>query len=122
MGILRAGLCFVGVLLIVSACVVAQDAKISGAGQGSIGGTVSDQTGAVLPGATATVTNQAGLSQTANTNERGEYSFTALPVGTYTITVSAPAFKDFHAEGIMGAAKLVPPYSLAVQVVWSAHT
>ena len=100
MGILRAGLCFVGVLLIVSACVVAQDAKTSGAGQGSIGGTVSDQTGAVLPGATATLTNQAGLSQTANTNERGEYSFTALPAGTYTITVSAPAFKDFHAEGI----------------------
>jgi hypothetical protein len=66
----------------------------------SISGTVTDQTGAVLPGATITVRDSAGATQTATTNEGGEYSLQHLPVGTYSVTVSAPKFKDFHADGI----------------------
>jgi carboxypeptidase family protein len=110
-GFLRACLCVFGVFLIASAPTLAQDTKTSATAteQGSIGGSVSDQTGAVLPGATATITNQAGLTQTAATNERGEYAFKGLPAGTYTITVSAPAFKDFHTEGIaLSAGQNIP--------------
>jgi hypothetical protein len=66
----------------------------------SIKGTVTDKTGAVLPGASVTVINGAGFSQTATTNDRGEYSLTGLPAGTYTVTISAPAFKDFRTEGL----------------------
>ena len=68
--------------------------------KGAIAGTVTDQTGAVLPGATATITNGAGFSQTATTNDRGEYSLEGLPAGTYSLTISAPAFKDFHSDGL----------------------
>ena len=76
---------------------------------GSISGTVTDQTGAVLPGATITIKDSAGATQTATTNERGEYSFQHLPVGTYSITVSAPKFKDFRADGIaLTAAQSIP--------------
>jgi hypothetical protein len=108
-GFLRASLCVFGVLVIVAALALAQDSKTTSNGQGSIAGSVSDQTGAVLHGATATLSNQTGVSQTATTNERGEYAFTGLPAGTYTITVSAPAFKDFRAEGItLGAGQNIP--------------
>lgn len=67
---------------------------------GSISGSVTDQTGAVLPGTAITVKDSAGNAQTATTNERGEYSFQHLPAGTYSITVSAAKFKDFQADGI----------------------
>jgi Carboxypeptidase regulatory-like domain/TonB-dependent Receptor Plug Domain len=66
----------------------------------SLTGTVSDQTGAVIPGATATISDGKGLTQTATTNDLGEYSVTGLPAGTYNLTVSVPAFKDFHADGL----------------------
>jgi len=66
----------------------------------SINGTVTDKSGAVLPGAAVTVSNGAGFTQTATTNDRGEYSFTGLPAGTYSVTISASAFKDFRTEGM----------------------
>ena len=66
----------------------------------SINGTVTDKSGAVLPGASVTVTNGAGFSQTASTNDRGEYSLIDLPAGTYSVTIAAPAFKDFRTEGL----------------------
>jgi hypothetical protein len=74
------------------------------AGKAVIAGTVSDQTGAVLPGATVTVSNAAGQTQTATCNDQGQYSMQGLAAGTYTITVSAPKFKDFRAENVALAA------------------
>ncbi len=84
----------------------AQTRNSSGAsaGRAQIAGTVSDQTGAVLPGATVMVSNPAGLKQTATCNERGQYSLQGLAAGTYTVTISAPKFKDFRAENINLAA------------------
>jgi hypothetical protein len=67
---------------------------------GSISGTITDQTGAVLPGSTVTVRDAAGVTQTATTNDRGEYSLQHLPADTYSITVTSPKFKEFHADGI----------------------
>ena len=87
----------------------AKTAANSGKNQGSIRGTVTDQTGAVLPGATATITNGAGLTQTATTSDRGEYSVEGLPAGTYSLTISAPAFKDFHSDGLaLSAGQSIP--------------
>jgi hypothetical protein len=88
------------VALAISVSVFAQAAKEKGA----ITGTVTDQTGAVLPGATATLANGTEVTQTATTNDRGEYSFQGLPAGTYSLTVAAPAFKDFHSDGLIIAA------------------
>jgi hypothetical protein len=96
-------LCILAVALAAVAPAPVQAAKTSADSpkeQGSITGTVTDQTGAVLPGATATVTNGAGLTQTTTTNERGEYSLQGLPPGAYSITVSVPAFKNFHSDGL----------------------
>jgi hypothetical protein len=101
--IVRVSLCVVAVALVISAPASAQGAKTpadSAKEKGAITGTVTDQTGAVLPGAAATITNGAGFTQTATTNDRGEYSLAGLPTGTYTLTISAPAFKDFRSDGL----------------------
>ena len=64
----------------------------------TIQGTVSDPTGAVIPGATVTVTN-VGTNQkfVQKTTAAGFYSIAALPIGRYTLAVTARGFKKlFH--------------------------
>ncbi len=69
---------------------------------GRIKGTVSDSAGAVIPKATITATNQlSGVKFTVSSQTDGGYIFQQLPIGTYTITVSAPGFKGFSATGIV---------------------
>jgi len=60
---------------------------------GSIPGTVTDQTGAVVPGANVTVKGEAGQKCTAATNGTGVFTIRGVPAGTYTVTITAPSFK-----------------------------
>src|SRR5258705_10916784 len=63
-------------------------------GQGAIEGTVKDATGAVVPDATVTVTDQAsGVSTTRVTSSAGLYSVTPLIPDSYTWTVLAKGFQ-----------------------------
>ena len=60
----------------------------------SIQGTVTDTSGAVVPGATVTIINQAtNASTTAVTNDSGLYQIGHLGPGNYTVTAEAPSFK-----------------------------
>lgn len=62
--------------------------------EGSIAGTVMDPTGAVVPGASVTVTNtDVGLKLQGTTNSAGEFTFSPVRIGHYSITVSAPGFQ-----------------------------
>jgi hypothetical protein len=69
-------------------------------GRGAIAGTVQDNTPAIVPGATITVTDGAATTRTATTDERGEYQVKDLPPGTYTVTIAAMGFKDFQAANV----------------------
>jgi hypothetical protein len=62
---------------------------------GSISGTVTDQTGAIVPGANVTVKGEAGQEYTAVTKGDGVYTIPGVPAGspTYTVTITAPSFK-----------------------------
>ena len=61
---------------------------------GSILGSVTDKTGAVVSNATVTVTDpQTGTTREVKTNGNGEYLLSSLPVGTYILTAAAPAFE-----------------------------
>jgi hypothetical protein len=75
----------------------------------SLIGSVTDQTGAVLTGATVTVSNASGFKQTAATNPQGVYMVSGLPPGTYDMAVTAPNFKTFQTSGIALAAGDVTP-------------
>jgi len=61
----------------------------------SITGTVTDRTGAVVSSGKVTVVNKATTASRAeNVASNGFYSFPSLPLGTYTITASAPGFQS----------------------------
>src|SRR6266852_1881024 len=74
------------------------------AGQEAAGiiGQVTDESGAVLPGATVTVTGPALQipSVVAVSDQRGEYRLTPLPIGTYTVEYTLPGFQTVRREGI----------------------
>jgi hypothetical protein len=61
---------------------------------GAIAGTVIDQTGAVVPNATVVVKGQSGQEFTATTSSNGTYQVPAVAAGFYTVTVTAPGFKQ----------------------------
>ncbi len=58
-------------------------------------GTVTDATGAVVPNATVVLKDLATNGErTTKTNDSGDYNFTLLPVGHYSIEVKAPGFQE----------------------------
>jgi TonB family protein len=61
------------------------------AAMGTINGTVSDQTGAVVPGVTVTLTGPAGV-RTVITNEIGRFMFPEVPAGQHTLQARLPGF------------------------------
>jgi Carboxypeptidase regulatory-like domain/TonB dependent receptor len=66
---------------------------------GSIDGIVTDQSGAVLPNATVTVTNEnTGVVQTVVTNAVGAYTLPNLPPGTYRAAIRANGFATINTE------------------------
>lgn len=66
-----------------------------------IRGTVTDPSGAVVPGAELTATNvQTGVAYTAKAQSNGNYELLNLPVGTYNLAATAPGFQTFSASGI----------------------
>lgn len=68
--------------------------------KGAISGTVTDQTGAVVPDAKAVLTGATGQTLQTKVNEKGLYSFTGLDAGTYKLVVSAPNFSDMPFDNI----------------------
>ena len=68
---------------------------------GSITGVVRDRAQAVVAGAKVRITNvQTNLTQEITSASDGSYHFLALPAGHYTITVSAPGFRQYSATDI----------------------
>src|SRR6185312_9291860 len=90
---------------------------------GTINGTVTDTTGAAIPGATVTVTNtgtQAKVTQTSN--GAGEFTFAQLPVGTYEVQVSQGNFKDFVETGVVVHTSSTTAVPVVMQVGSKAQT
>ncbi|HEX5424265.1 MAG TPA: TonB-dependent receptor, partial [Candidatus Acidoferrales bacterium] len=69
---------------------------------GTITGTVYDNTGAVIPGASVTATEQSsGSVRTTTSDSAGYFTFASLLPGTYTVKVEAKGFKGFAQPGIV---------------------
>jgi hypothetical protein len=69
---------------------------------GSISGTVTDTTGAVISGVTVVATNtETGVKSTAETNAQGFYSFPNLPIGHYNVQVEAKGFAGYKETGLV---------------------
>jgi hypothetical protein len=78
---------------------------------GSVSGTVSDQTGSAIPGATVRLTSEGtGALLTVTSNTEGDFNFTAVLPGIYTISAEHAGFKKFQKQHI----ELTPGDHLAV--------
>lgn len=72
-----------------------------GGSTGSLIGTITDPSGAVVPNATVTITNTStNQSFEIATNDRGEYSAQNLPAGTYTLNVSSGGFQSLNVTNL----------------------
>ena len=68
---------------------------------GTISGTVTDEKGAVIAGATVTARNvERNISRNLQTGSEGTYRFEQLPVGPYEVTVEATGFAKYVQTGI----------------------
>ena len=64
--------------------------------RGTITGTVSDATSAVIPGASVVVTNaETGAKYETVSTETGNYTLTQVPPGVYQLSVELPGFKKY---------------------------
>src|SRR5689334_5788258 len=69
---------------------------------GTIRGTVTDKSGAVVANAPVTITNDAtGDTRTVNTSQAGEFVAVELNPGTYTVRVKQSGFKEYVTKGVM---------------------
>ena len=84
--------CLLLLLIALAVPAAAQDAR------GSIAGRVTDSSGAVLPGASVTVTNvDTNAGSNVHTNDNGQYTVLFLLPGTYSVTVELDGFrKSIH--------------------------
>jgi hypothetical protein len=72
------------------------------AGTAAIQGTVTDPTGAVIPKAQIIFTNtETGTTRTTITGDGGQYSLPNIPVGPYSLAVTAPGFRGFTQRGTL---------------------
>ena len=81
---------------IVGCCVVLLSVLVSVLSQASttVRGTVTDSTGGIIPGASVTVIHETTDEATTRlTDETGNYAFTGLPPGIYTLTADVPGFE-----------------------------
>ena len=68
---------------------------------GSVSGTVTDQSGAVVARVGVTVMNtDTGIRQAQVTDDRGFYSFPSLPIGHYVLEFTAAAFRPYRRTGV----------------------
>src|SRR5713101_3423360 len=90
---------------------------------GSIRGNVKDPSGAVVPGASVTVTLVGtDASRTTKSDEGGDFEVPELAVGTYSVTAEVKGFKKFAAKGVIVTIGHVAVVNITLQVGATSET
>jgi hypothetical protein len=109
------------VVLIVTFC-----AATPGAAQGttgSVNGTLSDKTGAILPGVTITASGRAIMgTQTAVSNDQGQYRFPSLPPRPYKLEYQLSGFSTVVRDEILVSLGFAATVNVQLQVATLAET
>jgi len=83
-------------LLLAAAWSMAPASKAQGANSVNVGGTVTDQSGAVIPGASVTLHDPvSGFEGSATTNASGNFTIPNVPFNPYHMTVTAKGFAEY---------------------------
>ncbi len=100
---------------LLAACAFGQTAQLTG--------TVTDQSGSVVPGTKVAATNiDTGVARATVANDQGNYLITALLPGNYRLTTEAPGFKQISRGPIMLAVDQVGRLDFALEVGESRET
>lgn len=82
-------------------CMFLVPSNAFGQATGSLAGTIADRTGAVVPGATVTATSQGtGVARDTKTDASGHYLLPLMPIGVYTLRVTAQGFGPVEQKDI----------------------
>jgi hypothetical protein len=88
--------------------------------QGVVTGVVTDASGAVVPGADLSLTNDGtNVSQTEKSQSNGDFRFGLVPPGTYTLTTKAPGFTTREIKAIIVDASSSVPVNVTLSVATS---
>ena len=89
----------------------------------AIQGQARDATGAVVPGATVTITSQeTGLKRSAKTNQSGWFNFPQLKPGTYSVTVEAAGFESQRITNVFSGLGQKQTVNFVLKVAHSSQT
>ncbi len=89
----------------------------------SLSGTVTDPSGAVVPGAVATLSSsENGLTREFKTDTAGRYEFSQLPPSSYILTVKMPGFQIYKQTGIALDAALTATQNVVLTVGTESQT
>ena len=106
-------------LMLVSLCVLATIFSLnvmSQSGTTGVSGTVTDQNGAAVPGATVTLINpETSFTRTVTTGDDGKYSFPGIPPATYRIEITAASFKKLINSNVKALVDTPIEVNLALQ-------
>src|SRR5215470_10937294 len=84
--------------------------------RGTINGTVTDPSGAIVPGAAISARDKAtGLEHTTVTTSDGQFAIQDLPVGMYKVTVTAAGFPTYSVDNVGVTAGTI--YTLLVKLI-----
>jgi hypothetical protein len=101
----------IGCFVVSSALCPAQSAT------SSLRGTITDPKGAVVPGASLTLSNAAtGFSRTGKSDDQGSYQFLEVPPANYVLTVSAAGFATVKRENVVLQVSSPATLNLSLQV------
>lgn len=96
---------------------IASSAPAQTGGEGGIQGTVADSTGAAIPNATVTATNNAtGVTEKRQTTGAGLYTISPIVPGTYTVTATAQGFDTVTQKKLTVNALVMTPLDLTLTV------
>jgi hypothetical protein len=91
--------------------------------RGAIAGTVTDPSGAVIVGAKITATNTGtGATTTTDSSSAGTYHFPSIPLGTYTLSVTAPGFSPATVNNVLVQIQSVAAQDIKLQPGTAATT
>lgn len=109
----------IGRSLLALLCSAGSTLPAAAQGVGAIGGTITDQSGAVLPGSTVTLSNPLGSiggNQSTVSDDRGTFQFIRLVPGTYTVRAELAGFRTATQEDIVVNADVTARVDLRLQI------
>src|SRR5688572_16360437 len=104
-------------LMMTSLVMLMCQSVIFGQTTGSLSGTIADQNGAIIAGATVTAKNvETGEERTATSNESGIYTFVQLKPGVYNVSVENKGFKKAVHSGVQVSVSVETKLDLGLQI------